>query len=108
MPQSGFSKRYTGKKRKWKVSDKSRNQIVKRLHKFQCSEDDHCETPGKAYDDVIPILRWYADKIGKNCETLAIYDPYFCNGAVVKNLNNRGFKNVYNKNEDFYAVVAGM
>lgn len=38
-------------------------------------------------------------------QKLKIYDPYFCEGSVVKHLNRLGFTDVYNKNEDFYKVV---
>ena len=31
-----------------------------------------------------------------------MYDPYYCDGSVVHRLNALGFKNVYNKCEDFY------
>ena len=34
-----------------------------------------------------------------------IYDPYYCNGGVVKRLKQLGFPNVYNRREDFYAVA---
>ena len=33
-------------------------------------------------------------------------DPYFCEGSVVRHLGKLGFTSVYNRNEDFYAVVA--
>jgi hypothetical protein len=33
-----------------------------------------------------------------------IYDPYYCNGAVIENLKSLGFERVYNRNEDCYAV----
>lgn len=40
---------------------------------------------------------------------LRIYDPFFCEGRVVRLLSGLGFENVYNRNEDFYAVkAAGM
>ena len=41
------------------------------------------------------------DKQGKDVK---IYDPYFCNGAVIENLNALGFPCVYNKKEDCYGV----
>jgi len=34
-----------------------------------------------------------------------IYDPFYCNGAVVKHLNSLGFNTVKHKNRDFYADV---
>lgn len=40
---------------------------------------------------------------------LRIYDPFFCEGRVVRLLSGLGFENVYNRNEDFYAAkAAGM
>ena len=33
-----------------------------------------------------------------------MYDPYFCAGSVRKRLAVHGFKSVYNRREDFYAV----
>lgn len=74
-------------------------------HAFEVKDDDHCETPQEAYDDIGPILHQLAAKLGKTPETLQIYDPYYCAGAVVKNLGKIGFTQVYNKNEDFYEVV---
>jgi len=105
MPGNFTYKGGRGNKRK-KASRKLKQRVSTALHKFKCSKDDHCETPGKAYDDVIPILNWYADRLGKSKASLSIYDPYFCNGAVIRNFASRGFLNVYNRNEDFYAVTS--
>jgi len=74
-------------------------------HVFEVKDDDHCETPQEAYDDIGPMLHQLAEKLGKTPETLQIYDPYYCAGAVVKNLGKLGFTTVYNKNEDFYEAV---
>jgi hypothetical protein len=55
----------------------------------------------EAYETVAPFLkRLESNDCRKN---LAIYDPYFCNGAVCEHLNRLGFDNVYNKKEDCYA-----
>ena len=35
-----------------------------------------------------------------------IYDPYFCAGAVKRNLGHLGFKAVRNENEDCYKAQA--
>jgi hypothetical protein len=75
-------------------------------HAFEVDPDDHCETAADAYDDVLPVLRWLAEKLGKRPDELRIYDPYFCAGAVQRNLAQRGFPKVYNKNEDFYLIAA--
>ena len=37
---------------------------------------------------------------------LQIYDPYFCAGAVKRNLGHLGFKAVRNENEDCYKAQA--
>ncbi|GBG32671.1 Protein FAM173B [Hondaea fermentalgiana] len=102
-------------KKNWKsLSKKERVQLVEAdkvrcmaqheaiEHPFHTASDDHCETAPEAYADVAPLLRALAKKLGKSPAELRIYDPYFCAGAVVKNLGVLGFENVYNKCEDFY------
>jgi hypothetical protein len=82
---------------------------------FAVDPDDHCESPLEAYRDVSFLLRSPACRTGNSSTstsssasssswTPTIYDPYYCNGAVVRNLNQLGFDNVYNRNEDCYAV----
>jgi hypothetical protein len=73
---------------------------------FVAAEDDHCETAPEAYAHIAGLLMLVARSVGKTAESLRIYDPYYCNGAVVRHLGALGFANVYNKNEDFYAVIA--
>ena len=70
-------------------------------HAFDVDQDDHCETSGEAYDDIVPLLHELAGMLGRD---LTIYDPYYCAGAVVRHLRARGFSKVYNRNEDFYRV----
>jgi hypothetical protein len=72
---------------------------------FETDKDDHCETSGEAYDDISAFLCRLASNLGKTPKELAIYDPYYCNGAVVRHLASRGFGNVYNRNEDFYRTI---
>ena len=55
---------------------------------FDASSDDHCETPLAAYQDVVPILRVLAASLGKPLGDLRIYDPYYCDGAVGRNLGS--------------------
>ena len=109
-------------KSKWKsFSKKERSEIVKAdhalikerldkvkaiIHPFETKEEDHCESPYEAYEDIVPILMELARKLGKTPETLKIYDPYFCAGTVVEHFAKLGFKQVYNKCEDFYDVIA--
>lgn len=71
---------------------------------YDTNEDDHCETPAQAYVDIQSILDALCKSIGKSKSSLKIYDPYFCNGSVVRNLASLGYSNVYNKREDCYAV----
>lgn len=73
---------------------------------FAAAEEDHCETAPEAYEHIAELLRLIAKKMGVACEELRIYDPYYCNGAVVRHLAALGFPNVYNENEDFYAAQA--
>ena len=73
---------------------------------FAAAEDDHCETAPEAYAHIAPILALLAARLGKTPATLRVYDPYFCNGAVVRHLNALGYEHVHNVNEDFYAVLA--
>lgn len=45
-----------------------------------------------------------ADKNKNNGNPLRIYDPYYCDGAVIQNLTQLGLPNVYNRKEDCYSV----
>lgn len=38
---------------------------------------------------------------------MQIYDPFYCNGEIIDRFNDLGFTQVYNKPEDFYAVLKG-
>ena len=71
---------------------------------YKTDEDDHCETPLQAYAHIKPILDALSKSMGKSKSSLKIYDPYFCNGSVVKHLATLGYTNVYNQKEDCYAV----
>ncbi|CAM9405933.1 unnamed protein product [Phaeothamnion confervicola] len=73
---------------------------------YEVDEDDHAETSGAAYADVAPLLEGVATALGKAKHELAVYDPYFCKGRVVAELEKLGFSNVYNRKEDFYEVIA--
>jgi hypothetical protein len=79
--------------------------VQSRDHPFEVDAADHCETPFAAYQDVEPFLFRVALALRKPKEKLRIYDPYFCEGSVAKHLARLGFTNVYNENEDFYAVI---
>lgn len=73
---------------------------------FSTDASDHCETPFAAFRDVEPFLFWLARGMKKKKEDLKIYDPYFAEGTCTKHLSRLGFLQVYNKNEDFYRVLA--
>ena len=72
---------------------------------FPTDPDDHCESPLQAYAHIQPLLLQLTNLGGakkSGGKDLKIYDPYFCNGAVVDNLAALGFPSVYNKKEDCY------
>eukprot|EP00571_Detonula_confervacea_P007634 CAMPEP_0172322350 /NCGR_PEP_ID=MMETSP1058-20130122/45652_1 /TAXON_ID=83371 /ORGANISM="Detonula confervacea, Strain CCMP 353" /LENGTH=501 /DNA_ID=CAMNT_0013038073 /DNA_START=57 /DNA_END=1562 /DNA_ORIENTATION=- len=71
---------------------------------YPTDPDDHCETPMQSYKDILPILNELNKRNGGGKHTVKIYDPYFCDGSVVKHLSSLGFNSVYNKKEDCYAV----
>jgi hypothetical protein len=70
---------------------------------FETDADDHCESPLLAYQDILPFLKACSNKPPSK---LSIYDPYYCNGTVARNLESLGFPNVYNRKEDCYQVWA--
>lgn len=65
---------------------------------FPTEPDDHCESPKEAYLHIVPLLR----KLKSKQQSLRIYDPYYCDGAVKRNFAQLGFPNVYNEKEDCY------
>jgi hypothetical protein len=71
---------------------------------YPTNPDDHCETPLKAYKDILPILNELRKSDGGGTDSMTIYDPYYCDGSVVKHLSSLGFGSVYNKKEDCYAT----
>ena len=73
---------------------------------YDADPSDHAETPDEAYADVAPLLERLAQSLGKTKETVRIYDPYYCNGGVIRRLKRHGFLRVYNRREDFYDKVA--
>jgi len=75
-------------------------------YSYNADPEDHCETDIRAYQHLRPLLLKIEFAIyGRNAGQLKLWDPYFCNGAVVQNLAKLGFPQVHNKNEDFYAVL---
>lgn len=73
---------------------------------YPVEADDHCETPLEAYKDILPLLSSLARHNQKTLADLLVYDPYFCEGSMVERLNSLGVEKVYNKKEDFYAILA--
>jgi len=74
---------------------------------FEVDPDDHCESPLEAYEDIVPLLQSYRRRIRSGKESskqLSIYDPYFCNGRVARQLESLGFPEIYNRKEDCYEV----
>lgn len=74
-------------------------------HPFETDYNDHFETPREAYEHIVPLLDGIAQTLyGSNSrDKLTIYDPFYCNGAVVTHLNALGFTKVVHENRDFYA-----
>jgi len=75
---------------------------------FETDPDDHCESPMDAYQDIVPFLTAYQEQQRRQRRDgnyhVQIYDPYYCNGAVCRNLESLGFPHVYNQKEDCYQV----
>ena len=61
---------------------------------FEVDYNDHFETPPIAYSDIVPMLKELATSLGKLPEDLIIYDPYYCQGAMVRILAELGFTKV--------------
>ena len=73
---------------------------------YTVDDNDHCETPLAAYEDIAPVLDTILRKKGgKSRSDLVIYDPYFCEGMMKQHLASLSFSNVYNEKEDFYKVI---
>jgi hypothetical protein len=75
---------------------------------FPTDADDHCESPIDAYRDIVPLFTCLGTQLysQNRSNELSIYDPYYCNGAVVRHLAVLGFPNVYNRKEDCYVTWA--
>ena len=67
-------------------------------HAFDVSTpSDHAETPVNAYEDLAPFMRAVGGRV---------YDPYYCDGGVVRRLQALGFRDVVNENRNFYADLS--
>jgi hypothetical protein len=82
-------------------------------HAFVTNPLDHCETPLRAYEQIVGVLRMLAatniniknNKSSNDKNNVMIWDPYYCDGAVVQHLHSLGFANVWHENCDFYATI---
>ena len=91
-------------------------------HPFPTEYGDHFETSNVAIHDIAPILQQFAKVYGKQTSSLAIYDPYYCDGcssfsryppcnplmcpgAIIEHFRQEGFHNVHNLNVDCYQVL---
>lgn len=86
--------------------DENDDTNIQEEYPYTVEKDDHCESPFEAYEHIATSLTKIAKALNKDIGSLAIYDPYFCEGSMVEHLRKLGFTNVYNKKEDFYAVQA--
>jgi len=85
--------------------DTSQQELAAPSFPYPTNADDHCESPLQSYKDILPLLNALNKSIGeRDKDSLQIYDPYFCDGSVIKHLSSLGYNNVYNKKEDCYAV----
>ena len=75
-------------------------------HPFESEPGDHAETPLEAYQHIAPLLSRLARRLDKTAASLSIYDPYYCEGGMMRHMNQLGFESVYNRCEDFYAIQA--
>ena len=65
----------------------AREHIKSIVHPFEADTDDHAESPPESYAHAAVLLDLIAEKLGKIRSNLAIYDPYYCTGAMERHLN---------------------
>lgn len=73
---------------------------------FEVEYNDHFETPSQAYVDLLPALLEVANELGKTLGDLVVYDPYYCEGRMLKIFEEIGVVNVINRNQDFYRDIS--
>lgn len=114
---SGLERRENGERKEIGTVSKSGSIVLNKTEKdtkekpeventefpFETDADDHCESPLQAYKDIVPFLNDCNERKSSNGE-MFIYDPYFCNGAVIDNFKSLGFSRVYNRKEDCYKL----
>lgn len=111
--------------------EKQRHATFLSAWPFETAFDDHFETPQRAYEDVLPVLkrlakrrktppsdpsldshpkrrRVAAESSHSALQQLIIYDPYFCAGATRVALTAMGCEDecIRHENRDFYADIA--
>ena len=112
----GAARKKAHKKRRHKLRPESTGQEARARPKAASDENaisysfpvdalDHCETPLLAYIHLCPLLDHVRGEKARG--ELRIYDPYFCEGGVVRRLGALGFGRVHNANEDFYENIRG-
>lgn len=63
------------------------------------------EASAVAYADIVPVLCSLAAALGKSHSEMIIFDPFYCQGSVVRNLAALGFTNVINaKQVSFFCI----
>jgi hypothetical protein len=82
--------------------DEESGKPTKITFPFPTVADDHCESPVEAYADIAPFLKHLQEHNPDGHANLRIYDPYYCDGSVIRHLASLGFPNVYNRKEDCY------
>jgi hypothetical protein len=86
-------------------STKPKTTANPKLWNFVVDYNDHFETPKCAYSDVLPVLKTTMDLSSKEAADFTVYDPYWCQGSMVKYMTELGFTNVINRNRDFYLDI---
>lgn len=100
----GETKRGINEKEELRLYEVNSVSIAPRFP-FEATPEDHCETPLNAYEDIACYLTFLADCLHKDKRDIKIWDPYYCNGAVKRNLATLGFESVHNECEDFYQIL---
>lgn len=74
---------------------------------FITDYNDHFETPKIAYLDLKPFIESIAHSLNKTIDQIVIYDPYYCQGNMIKFLVEIGcsINNIINHNRDFYIDI---
>lgn len=74
-------------------------------YNFEVDYNDHFETPLNAYEDILPFIESIATILNKSLDDIIVFDPYYCQGSMIKILKSLGIKTIINKNEDFYQMI---